>query len=268
MLDDWTAGWTDRLGLTFTDDCQESQGLLALWFFAASWFGGKRGQQRSANCESKEGYCPAGYTVTGLQVKTGSMRRGGNREMYDFRLRCGSRWQPRWLGLRFDVGTPDAVAAGVCPDGEELTGVQVMRGRQEGRDYYAFKLRCARVWREVVGLPFDALRETRSATCPHARAVTGVRVHRGFQDWGSVDTYEFQLRCDEDDDASGGGADEASTTQRLADLLVMGGEEMWQMVASLMPEPDPTVDTEAPVAKNPHEPPTRASRLLRLADEL
>ena len=101
------------------------------------------------------------------------------------------------MGLRFDIegsGLEAEHAAGVCQAGTDMTGVQVMRGRSSGRDYYTFKLRCARKWNEhALGLPFDALRETRSATCPHGRSMSGVRVHRGFQDFGSVDTYEFQV---------------------------------------------------------------------------
>ena len=46
-----------------------------------------------------------------------------------------------------------------------------------------------------LGLPFDKLKETRSSSCPMGRAVGGLRVHRGYQDFGSYDTYEFQLQC-------------------------------------------------------------------------
>jgi hypothetical protein len=73
-----------------------------------------------------------------------------------------------------------------------------MRGRNERRDwdYYNFKLRCNKAWeKHPLGLAFDGLKETRSATCPKDSAVAGLRVHRGFQDWGDVDTYEFQLFC-------------------------------------------------------------------------
>ena len=47
---------------------------------------------------------------------------------------------------------------------------------------YTFKLRCAKQWRDLIGLPFEALRETRSATCPHGRSVSGIRVHREQED--------------------------------------------------------------------------------------
>ena len=48
---------------------------------------------------------------------------------------------------------------------------------------------------EPLGLAFDGLRETRSATCAAGQQVGGLRAIRGFQDWGDLDTYEFQLFC-------------------------------------------------------------------------
>jgi len=147
-----------------------------------------------------------GELVTGLEVKTIHVKRGGNREFYDFRIRCNTTWQPQWLGLRFDSGAvePPHRAASVCPEAEPISGVQVLRGRtrhalpgSDGvRDWYTFKLRCSKGWREPMGLPFDAHSETRSATCPRGVPVRGVRVLRGFQDIGSVDLYEFQLNCE------------------------------------------------------------------------
>ena len=345
-LDDWgLGGWTDRLGLSFSDDCQENSGLAALFAWAGSWLSGRGGQQRSAHCETKESACPPGVPVTGLQVKGGHVRKGGNRELYDFRLRCGSGWQHGWLGLRFDVqgGRETERGAGICPEGNDLTGVQVMRGRSAGpnsRDCarplptermhakdiparcleprrgparacacgtlqtglccallacahsdYTFKLRCAKQWRDLIGLPFEALRETRSATCPHGRSVSGIRVHRepappthpalttlgwvdghcplwptahpsrqlvsrtagGFQDWGSIDTYEFQLQClgdDADVAGVGTGTSDGDSAARLAlgasagalpsslsDLLSFGAEgadAAWQLVHTLL----------------------------------
>lgn len=88
--------------------------------------------------------------------------------------------------------------AGICPGGTSVTGVQVMRGRNGRRDadYFNFKLRCGKQWASMpLGLAFDGLRETRSATCPSGASLAGLRVHRGFQDWGDLDTYEFQLFC-------------------------------------------------------------------------
>ena len=176
--------------------------------------------------------CDDGYWVTGLQVRYARLE-AGDRDMYDFRPRCGAAWQA-WLGMRFpatDAADHTQIEAAVCQGMGSVTGVQVMRGRNERRDwdYYNFKLRCGRQWSgQPLGLAFDGLRETRSATCPagavrplirpppflhsvhssalrcSSQAVAGLRVHRGFQDWGDVDTYEFQLYC-ADGGGSGGG---------------------------------------------------------------
>ena len=259
-LDEALDGWTQRLGLAFSDDCQESMGLSAVFAWATSWLSGRKGRQRSAHCESKQASCPKGLGATGLQVRSGHMRKGGSRELYDFRLRCGEKWQGSWLGLRFDVeGARDAeTAAGVCPSGSDLTGVQVMRGRSGGigggRDYYTFKLRCARQWHEhALGLPFDALKETRSATCPHGRSVSGIRVHRGFQDFGSIDTYEFQLQCLEDDEPAvpRGGVDAAVGKTTLSELLSMGADEAWNLVNSLLAEPPTAVHASFDASQQP-----------------
>ena len=107
---------------------------------------------------------------------------------------------------------------------------------------YTFKLRCDKQWRDVHGLSFEALRETRSATCPHGRSVSGIRVHRGFQDWGSVDTYEFQLQCLEDEAEAGArraqprGLGGVATLSDLSELLAMGADEAYQLVSSLLNE--------------------------------
>ena len=132
--------------------------------------------------------------MTGLQVRYGRLEHG-DRDLYDFRPRCGESWQP-WLGMKFPKeGEADRlqVEAGVCTAGASVTGIQVMRGRDEwaDTDYFNFRLRCAKSWLEQpLGLAFNGLRETRSATCPSGAAIAGLRVHRGFQDWGDMDTYE------------------------------------------------------------------------------
>ena len=56
-LDDLWGGWTGRLGLSFTDDCQEHAGVFAVWAWAESWFSGRRGKQRNAHCETKQLSC-------------------------------------------------------------------------------------------------------------------------------------------------------------------------------------------------------------------
>ena len=133
--------WTDRLGLRFTDDCQEEVGLAGLLSWLLAWVT-RGGQQRSGHCESREMRCAVGQKLTGLQVRYARLERG-DRDLYDFRPRCGTAWQA-WLGLRF----PDAGAdhmqseAAICHDaGASVTGVQVMRGRNDRRDqdYYAYQ---------------------------------------------------------------------------------------------------------------------------------
>lgn len=145
-----------------------------------------------------------------------------------------------------------------------------MRGRAGKRDYYNFKLRCDRAWAAPLMLPFESLKETRAASCPKHRQVSGVKVHRGFQDWGDVDTYEFQLLCLPVSSAPAKGAlhgalaspagaasepargvgwpgrgsalDVLSSTS-LADLLTMSAEQVaqtWELVTSLLSDP-PTV---------------------------
>ena len=177
---------------------------------------------------------PAGVAATGLVVRSGHMNKGGSRELYDFKLHCGEQGAlTGWAGLRFDTKAT-AHGAGVCPEEENLSGVQVLRGRGDGHDYYTFKLRCGRAWRKVVGLPFDALRETRSATCSKNSHVIGVRVHRGFQDWGSIDTYEFQLKC-EDTESLEERRQQGVVATALADLLAtLGGDEAWQAVSATL----------------------------------
>ena len=145
--------------------------------------------------------CKGGVHITGLQVRYARLERG-DRDMYDFRARCGASWHG-WLGLKL----PESVGkmsdhvqteAAVCPIDTAMTGVRVMRGRNERRDqdYYNFKLRCNETWAaQPMGLAFDGKREEKVATCPNGRSVGGLRVHRGFQDWGDMDTYEFQLFC-------------------------------------------------------------------------
>ena len=38
----------------------------------------------------------------------------------------------------------------------DVTGVQVARGRSDTRDYYHFKLRCGKLWRESSAYPLSA----------------------------------------------------------------------------------------------------------------
>jgi len=181
--------------LLFRDDCQEDVGLRGLFVWLVAW-ATRRGQQRSGHCESREMRCRADQTMTGLQVRYARLEKG-DRDLYDFKTRCAATWQS-WLGMRIaEHSDHEEAEAAICASGSSVTGVQVMRGRNDRRDwdYYNFRLRCGKQWSEPLGLAFDGLRETRSATCPSGSAVAGLRVHRGFQDWGDLDTYEFQLFC-------------------------------------------------------------------------
>jgi hypothetical protein len=79
--DDWLGGWTQRLGLSFSDDCQEHAGIAALWAWAESWLSGRGGKRSSGHCETKETECPPGLAANGLRVRSGHVHRGGNREL-------------------------------------------------------------------------------------------------------------------------------------------------------------------------------------------
>jgi len=67
--------------------------------------------------------------------------------------------------------------------------------RHGDKDYYGFKLRCAQ-WQPLLGLEYEGHQETKVATCPKGHVMRGLRVHRGFLDWGDRDSYEFQLLCE------------------------------------------------------------------------
>jgi hypothetical protein len=133
--------WTDRLGLRFRDDCQEEVGVRGLFVWLWSW-ATRSGQQRSGHCESKEMRCAAGTKLTALQVRYGRIE-VSDRDLYDFRPRCGEAWQP-WLGLKFpEEGAADHVQTegAICPGGASVTGVQVMRGREDWGDQDFFNFR-------------------------------------------------------------------------------------------------------------------------------
>eukprot|EP00316_Scyphosphaera_apsteinii_P005956 CAMPEP_0119319322 /NCGR_PEP_ID=MMETSP1333-20130426/49096_1 /TAXON_ID=418940 /ORGANISM="Scyphosphaera apsteinii, Strain RCC1455" /LENGTH=276 /DNA_ID=CAMNT_0007325701 /DNA_START=33 /DNA_END=863 /DNA_ORIENTATION=+ len=191
-------GWTERLGLRFKHDCQEEEGIRSWLAWAMSWLAGRKGQRSDSHCESKEQLCSMGE-LTGLRVRNAAGEVGGSdRDFYDFDLQCGRAWTG-WLGMRLDSSMTGHVQTetALCRPGLVVTGVQVLRGRDnhKDRDYLNFRLKCGSEWGSPLGLAFDHLRETRQATCPRGFHADGVRVHRGFQDWGDLDTYEFQLHC-------------------------------------------------------------------------
>ena len=188
-------GWTSRMGLQFRDDCQEHLGLVASM---TAWIGSFFGLRAHTGevCESKEMRCPADTSVTALQVHFGRDERY-DRDFYDFKLRCGTRWQ-RYLGLRFESPDKEQEESVLCPGIKPASGIQVLRGRQRhgDKDYYGFKLRCAAQWQPLLGLEYEGHQETKVATCPRGHVMRGLRVHRGFLDWGDRDSYEFQLLCE------------------------------------------------------------------------
>ena len=51
--------------------------------------------------------------------------KGNDRDFYDFKLRCGSRWNAQWMGLRFEAMSTSQTDASVCPGGTFVTGIQV-----------------------------------------------------------------------------------------------------------------------------------------------
>lgn len=177
--------------------------LAGLWKRILSLFGQSRQvEAKRAHCESQEMHCSSGTSITGIEMRFGRDE-SGDRDFYDFKPRCGDEWGG-WLGMRYpslpDVEQSDAIR---CTHGRAASGVQVMRGRNERTDwdYFLLKLRCgmgvAAEWTDFVDLPNEnrLFRETRSTTCKRGLAASGLRVYRGFQDWGDLDTYEFQLYC-------------------------------------------------------------------------
>mmetsp|Transcript_7847 Transcript_7847/g.24566 ORF Transcript_7847/g.24566 Transcript_7847/m.24566 type:complete len:266 (-) Transcript_7847:101-898(-) len=190
-----SATWTMRLGRRQRDVCQESTGLLRLLSAMWGWVSGSEG----GPCEVREAVCDDSL-VTGLSVRNSATRlKGSDRDFYDFKLQCSGGWTSRWMGLRFEGDGDDVTKSMACP-GEAVTGIEVIRGRVEktDRDYLEFKMRCGRRWTGLLGLPFEGgglIPDSRTATCPKGCIADGLRVTRGFQDWGDVDSYDMQLRC-------------------------------------------------------------------------
>ena len=181
-------------------------------------------------CESKEMRCPADTSVTALQVHFGRDERY-DRDFYDFKLRCGTRWQ-RYLGLRFESPNKEQEESVLCPGIKPASGIQVLRGRQKhgDKDYYGFKLRCAAQWQPLLGLEYEGHQETKVATCPRGHVMRGLRVHRGFLDWGDRDSYEFQLLCEPE---SGSGAAPAQPRSTTFGSRGLGADETAEMLKEL-----------------------------------
>ena len=154
------AAWTGLMGLTF---------------------------ESNRPIESKSLHCPSGF-LTGLRVKYGRTRQE-DRDLYDFKLKCGNRWTS-WSGLWFKNEVEDKTME--CPSKMYVTGVEVKRGRNDwqDRDTYDFKLQCSGVWQSYMGMRSSSKVEVASAECPSGEGTSGIKVYRGFVEWGDKDLYE------------------------------------------------------------------------------
>jgi len=142
--------------------------------------------------ESKTLYCPSGF-LTGLRVKYGRTRQE-DRDLYDFKLKCGNRWTA-WSGLWFKNEVEDKTWE--CPSKMYVTGMEVKRGRNpfNDRDTYDFKLQCSGVWQSYMGLISSRQREEAKLECPAGEGTSGLKIDRGFMEWGDKDLYEYELNC-------------------------------------------------------------------------
>lgn len=144
--------------------------------------------------ETKQMHCPAGF-VTGVTASYGRSKKG-DRDTYDFQLKCGDRWG-LWFGLQTFGVKVRTEKQFECPSGLSMTGLEVKRGRVENgdQDFYDFKLQCGGVWDEWMGMVFKKEKESKAAECPRGEMAFGVKVSRGFRDNGDMDIYEFELNC-------------------------------------------------------------------------
>jgi len=159
------AAWTGMLGLEFASD---------------------------RPTETKSLHCPAGF-ITGIRVRYGRTRQE-DRDLYDFKLKCGNRWTS-WSGLWFKNEVEDKEWE--CPSKMYVTGMEVKRGRREfgDRDTYDFKLQCSGVWQSYMGMKFAGHQEEKHQECPNGEGTSGLKVFRGFIEWGDKDMYEYDLNC-------------------------------------------------------------------------
>jgi len=167
--------------------------LAALAPAGAAWTG-LMGLQFESNrpIETKSLHCPSGF-ITGVRIRYGRTRQE-DRDLYDFKLKCGNRWTA-WSGLWFKNEVEDKTWE--CPSKMYVTGVEVKRGRNDwsDRDTYDFKLQCSGVWQSYMGLKFGGLQESANKECPAGEGISGLKVYRGFLEWGDKDLYEYDLNC-------------------------------------------------------------------------
>eukprot|EP00908_Phaeocystis_cordata_P019726 Transcript_31326.p1 GENE.Transcript_31326~~Transcript_31326.p1 ORF type:complete len:402 (-),score=195.63 Transcript_31326:109-1272(-) len=159
------AAWTGMLGLEFASD---------------------------RPTETKSLHCPSGF-ITGIRVRYGRTRQE-DRDLYDFKLKCGNRWTS-WSGLWFKSEVEDKEWE--CPSKMYVTGMEVKRGRREfgDRDTYDFKLQCSGVWQSYLGMKYHGHQEEKRQECPNGEGTSGLKVFRGFVEWGDKDLYEYDLNC-------------------------------------------------------------------------
>jgi hypothetical protein len=159
------AGWTGLMGLTF---------------------------ESNRPVETKALYCPTGF-ITGIRVRYGRTKQE-DRDLYDFKLKCGTRWTS-WSGLWFKNEVEDKQWE--CPAKMYVTGMEVKRGRRDltDRDTYDFKLQCSGVWQSYLGMKFHGHQEEAHKECPAGEGTSGLKVFRGFIEWGDKDLYEYELNC-------------------------------------------------------------------------
>ena len=167
--------------------------LAALAPAGAAWTG-LMGLQFESNrpIETKSLHCPSGF-ITGVRIRYGRTRQE-DRDLYDFKLKCGNRWTA-WSGLWFKNEVEDKTWE--CPSKMYVTGFEVKRGRNDwsDRDTYDFKLQCSGVWQNYMGLKFGGLQESANKECPAGEGISGLKVYRGFLEWGDKDLYEYDLNC-------------------------------------------------------------------------
>jgi hypothetical protein len=142
--------------------------------------------------ETKTLLCPSGF-ITGIRVRYGRTRQE-DRDLYDFKLKCGLRWTS-WSGLWFKNEIEDKTVE--CPAKMYMTGIEVKRGRSDlrDRDTYDFKLQCSGVWQGYMGMKSSSHQETAAKDCPNGEGSSGLKIFRGFLEWGDKDLYEYELNC-------------------------------------------------------------------------
>jgi len=167
--------------------------LLQLASVQAAWTG-LMGMKFESNrpVETKSLHCPSGF-ITGVRIRYGRTRQE-DRDLYDFKLKCGTRWTS-WSGLWFKNEVEDKTWE--CPSKMYVTGMEVKRGRSDwnDKDTYDFKLQCSGVWQNYMGMKFSGLQETHNKECPAGEGISGLKIYRGFLEWGDKDLYEYDLNC-------------------------------------------------------------------------